>query len=112
MFLICCYCQIQTSVLIIVWDVLFFLVLLLLTDKSLDIDCNYSIKILFTCKLVIYLIMTRTQRLKTRSTSAFRLIYHLVLVTNFRRDALTGEMLERLEEIFALTLSLRGWRIN
>jgi putative transposase len=45
------------------------------------------------------------KRLKTRSNSAFRLIYHLVLVTKFRNDSLTGEMLERLEEIFDLTLA-------
>ena len=45
------------------------------------------------------------RRLKTRSNSAFRLIYHLVLVTKFRNDSLTGEMLERLEEIFDLTLA-------
>lgn len=45
------------------------------------------------------------KRLKTRSNSAFRLIYHLVLVTKFRNDSLTGEMLEHLEEIFALTLT-------
>ena len=45
------------------------------------------------------------QRLKTRSNSAFRLIYHLVLITKFRNNSLTGEMLERLEEIFDLTLT-------
>lgn len=45
------------------------------------------------------------QRLKTRSNSAFRLLYHLVLVTKFRNDSLTGEMLERLAEIFDLTLA-------
>ena len=39
------------------------------------------------------------QRLKTRSNSAFRLIYHLVLVTKFRRQSLTGEILERMQEI-------------
>lgn len=49
--------------------------------------------------------MARAQRLKTRSNSAFRLIYYLVLVTKFRRDAIDGEILERLEEIFDLTLS-------
>lgn len=49
--------------------------------------------------------MSRAQRLKTLSNSAFRLIYHLVLVTKFRHDTLTGEMIERLEEIFDLTLS-------
>jgi len=44
-------------------------------------------------------------RLKTRSNSAFRLIYHLVLVSKFRNNCLTAEMLERLEEIFELTLA-------
>lgn len=45
------------------------------------------------------------RRLKTRSNSAFRLLYHLVLVTKFRNDSLTEEMLDRLQEIFALTLA-------
>lgn len=45
------------------------------------------------------------RRLKTISNSAFRLIYHLVLVTKFRNNSLTGDMLERLEEIFDLTLA-------
>ncbi|MDJ0715581.1 MAG: IS200/IS605 family transposase [Prochloraceae cyanobacterium] len=39
------------------------------------------------------------QRLKTRSNSAFRLIYHLVLVTKFRRKSLTAEVLDRMQEI-------------
>lgn len=39
------------------------------------------------------------QRLKTRSNSAFRLIYHLVLVTKFRRKCLNAEVLERMHEI-------------
>ena len=38
-------------------------------------------------------------RLKTRSNSAFRLIYHLVLVTKFRRKSLTAEILDRMQEI-------------
>ncbi len=38
-------------------------------------------------------------RLKTRSNSAFRLIYHLVLVTKFRRKSLTGEILARMKSI-------------
>lgn len=41
----------------------------------------------------------RTARLKNRSNSAFRLIYHLVLVTKFRKKSLNAEMLERIEEI-------------
>lgn len=45
------------------------------------------------------------RRLKNRSNSAFRLIYHLILVTKFRNDSLTSQMLERLEEIFDLTLA-------
>lgn len=49
--------------------------------------------------------MVKAQRLKSRSNSAFRLIYHSVLVTKFRHDTLTGEMIERLEDIFDLTLS-------
>ena len=51
------------------------------------------------------MVATGTQRLRTRSNSAFRLIYHLVLVTKFRRKSLTGEMLERLEEIIKEFLS-------
>jgi putative transposase len=38
-------------------------------------------------------------RLKTRSNSAFRLIYHLVLVTKFRRKSLNSEILDRLKSI-------------
>ncbi len=52
----------------------------------------------------------RKQRLKTRSNSAFRLIYHLVLVTKFRRKSLTGEMLERLEEL--IKELLRKWECD
>ncbi len=37
--------------------------------------------------------------LKTRSNSAFRLIYHLVLVTKFRRQSLTSDILERMQLI-------------
>ncbi len=37
--------------------------------------------------------------LKTRSNSAFRLIYHLVLVTKFRRQSLTADILERMQLI-------------
>lgn len=51
------------------------------------------------------MVATGTQRLRTRSNSAFRLIYHLVLVTKFRRKSLTGEMLERLEEVIKELLS-------
>ena len=72
-----------------------------------DLDLPYSISLVFSSQLVIILVMQRLQRLKTRSNSAFRLMYHLVLVTKFRHDTLTGEMLERLEEIFDLTL--RKW---
>ncbi|MEB3247824.1 MAG: IS200/IS605 family transposase [Microcystaceae cyanobacterium] len=43
--------------------------------------------------------------LKTRSNSAFRLIYHLVLVTKFRKNSLTGEILDRIKEIFRTTLA-------
>ncbi len=43
--------------------------------------------------------MPSFQRLKTRSNSAFRLIYHLVLVTKFRRQSLNAEILERMQEI-------------
>ncbi|WP_146004094.1 IS200/IS605 family transposase, partial [Fischerella thermalis] len=38
-------------------------------------------------------------RLKTRYNSAFRLIYHLVLVSKFRRKSLTGEILTRMKAI-------------
>lgn len=55
--------------------------------------------------LVINLVMKETQRLRTRSNSAFRLIYHLVLVTKFRRKSLTAEMLSHLETIFNETLN-------
>lgn len=37
-----------------------------------------------------------SQVLKTRSHGAFRLIYHLVLVTKYRKKSLTAEILERM----------------
>jgi putative transposase len=37
--------------------------------------------------------------LKTRSNSAFRLIYHLVLVTKFRKQSLSSELLEDMRSI-------------
>lgn len=43
--------------------------------------------------------MEKRQALRTRSNSAFRLIYHLVLVTKFRRTSLTAEMLDRINII-------------
>jgi putative transposase len=39
-------------------------------------------------------------RLKTNNHSAYRLFYHLLLSTKYRHKCITGEMLERLEEIF------------
>ncbi len=47
----------------------------------------------------IELVMIETTRLKTRSNSAFRLIYHLVLVTKFRKQSLTAEILDRMRSI-------------
>jgi putative transposase len=38
--------------------------------------------------------MPLSSNLKTRSNSAFRLIYHLVLVTKFRKKSLSSELLE------------------
>jgi putative transposase len=38
--------------------------------------------------------MSSSSNLKTRSNSAFRLIYHLVLVTKFRKKSLSSELLE------------------
>ena len=46
-----------------------------------------------------YLVVQRKLPLKTRSNSAFRLIYHLVLVTQFRRQSLTADILERMQLI-------------
>lgn len=43
--------------------------------------------------------MEKRQALRTRSNSAFRLIYHLVLVTKFRRTSLTAEILDRINII-------------
>jgi putative transposase len=50
----------------------------------------------------------KTDRLKTRSNSAFRLIYHLVLVTKFRKSSLTGEMVERIEQVVKNVLQQWG----
>ncbi|MGK7877209.1 MAG: IS200/IS605 family transposase [Xenococcaceae cyanobacterium] len=48
--------------------------------------------------------------LKTHSHSAFRLYYHLVLVTRYRHKCITAPMLERLEDIFNEVLA--KWRCN
>jgi putative transposase len=48
--------------------------------------------------------------LKTRSNSAFRLIYHLVLVTKFRRKSLTSDILERMQLI--LRELLAKWKCD
>ena len=39
-------------------------------------------------------------KLKTRNHSAYRIFYHVVLSVKYRHNAITGEMLERLEAIF------------
>ena len=38
-------------------------------------------------------------RLKTRSNGAFRLIYHLVLCTKWRKSSLSSEILDYLEDV-------------
>jgi putative transposase len=45
------------------------------------------------------LVMTSSPALKTRSNSAFRLIYHLVLVTKFRKQSLSSQLLEDMRRI-------------
>ena len=50
------------------------------------------------------------QALRTRSNSAFRLIYHLVLVTKFRRKSLNQEILSRMEII--VQELLRKWECD
>lgn len=59
------------------------------------------------------------RRLKTPSNSVVRLIYHLVLLTKSGRDSLTSEMIDKLEENFALILGKWncklfefGWETN
>jgi putative transposase len=44
------------------------------------------------------------QPLSSLHHCVFRLSYHLVLVTRYRRKVITGEMLKRLNEIFEKTL--------
>lgn len=44
------------------------------------------------------------QPLSARSHCVFRLTYHLVLVTKYRRKVITKAMLDRMNEIFAATL--------
>ncbi|WP_449410666.1 IS200/IS605 family transposase [Methylobacterium komagatae] len=46
----------------------------------------------------------------TRNNAAFELTYHLVLVTKWRRPALTSDMLSRFAEIAASTLG--AWRCS
>ena len=47
----------------------------------------------------MYSVMPSSHSLKTRSNSAFRLIYHLVLVTKFRKKSLSSELLESMRSI-------------
>ncbi len=46
------------------------------------------------------LVSHKYSKLKTKNHSAYRLYYHLVVSTKYRHKCITGEMLERLEEIF------------
>lgn len=43
---------------------------------------------------------SESARLKTKNHSAYRIFYHIVLSVKYRHKAITGEMLERFEEIF------------
>ena len=46
------------------------------------------------------LVSPKYNKLKTKNHSVYRLYYYLVLSTKYRHKCITGEMLERLEEIF------------
>ena len=48
------------------------------------------------------------QELHTSSHSAFRLFYHVILTTKYRRKVIHAEMLQRLETVFRETLE--KWR--
>ena len=52
--------------------------------------------ILLVIRLVVNTLVYMVQALKTRSNGAFWLIYHLVLVTKYRKKSLTAEMLDRM----------------
>ncbi len=45
--------------------------------------------------------MSHTQALQRNSNAVYRLVYHLVLVTKYRRKVLTGPMLDRAAAILA-----------
>ncbi len=50
-----------------------------------------------------------TQELRANGNAVFRLCYHLVLVTKYRRKVLTGAMIERAEAILRqLSVAWRG----
>jgi putative transposase len=49
---------------------------------------------------MIILVSHNFSKLRTKNHSAYRLYYHLVLSTKYRHKCITGEILERLEEIF------------
>jgi len=49
----------------------------------------------------------RTQVLHANNNAVFRIVYHLVLVTKYRRAVLTGPMLDRAREI--LTVLAVAW---
>lgn len=50
-------------------------------------------------------------KLKTANNAAFRLTYHLVLVTKYRRKCLTGVMLEELREKVVQVCEQWGWEM-
>ena len=49
-----------------------------------------------------------TQQLRSGNHASFRLYYHIIFTVKYRRKAITGEMLSRLEMIFADVLE--RWR--
>lgn len=77
---------------------LFFVLFLLMGFVSPLTKSNIS-PILLVVNSVIHLVVRVRQSLKTRSNSAFRLIYHLVLVTKFRKKSMTAEMLDRMHVV-------------
>jgi putative transposase len=66
---------------------------------SLDLNSDILSGCFLDVNTGIELVMGQNIRLKTRSNSAFRLIYHLILVTKFRRRFLSIDILTRMKSI-------------
>lgn len=62
------------------------------STNDLQLDTSYDKK--------YELVQRRSQEMKTTNHAVFQLTYHLVLVSKYRKNVFTEELLEKLEDIF------------